>query len=80
MNRIVLLGVDRAHLVHRLADHVEHAAQRFRAHRHFHRVAQALGLHAAHQAFGGLQRDGAHAAFADVLLRFADDVDRVRVR
>ena len=69
VNGIVQLGVHRAHFVHRLADHVEHAAQRFRAHRHLHRMAQADGLHAAHQAFGGLQRDGAHAAFADVLLR-----------
>ena len=34
-----------------------------------------MRLHAAHQAFGGLQRDGAHAAFADVLLHFADDID-----
>ena len=71
------MAFDRAHLVHRLADDVEHAAQRFRAHRHFHRTAQADGLHAAHQAFGGLQRDGADAALADVLLRFADDVDGI---
>ena len=34
MNRHVLLGVDRAELVHRLAEHVEHAAQRLAAHRH----------------------------------------------
>jgi hypothetical protein len=77
---IQLLGVDRAHLVHRLADHVQHAAQRFVADRHFHRMAQADGLHAAHQALGGLQRDGAHAAFADMLLHFADDIDGLRVR
>ena len=38
--------------------------------------AQADGLHAAHQAFGGLQRDGAHAAFADVLGDLGDDVHR----
>ena len=80
MNRIVQLGVHRSHLVHRLADHVEHAAQRFGADRHFHRMAQADGFHAAHQAFGGLQRDGAHAALADVLLHFADDIDRLRAR
>ena len=80
VNGEVRLGVDRAHFVHRLADHVQHAAQRLRAHRHFHRLAQADGLHAAHQAFGGLQRDGAHAAFADVLLRLADDIDRLRAR
>ena len=33
VNRIVLLRVHRTHLVHRLAEHVEHAAQRFLAHR-----------------------------------------------
>ena len=77
VNRVVQLGVHRTHLVHRLADHVEHAAERLRADRHHHRAPEADRLHAAHQALGGLQRDGAHAAFADVLLRFADDVDGV---
>ena len=76
MNRVSLLGVDRPHLVHRLADHVEHAAQRFRAHRHFHGTPQAGRPHPAHQALGGLERDGPHAAFADVLLYFADNIDR----
>ena len=76
VNRIALLGVHRTHVVHRLADHVQHAAQRLLADRHCNRAARARRLHAAHQAFGGLQRDGAHAAFADVLRHFADDVDR----
>ena len=78
MNRVALRGIHRTHLVHRLADHVQHAAQRFLAHRHGHRLAQALGLHAAHQSVGRLQRDGAHAALANVLRHFADDVDGVR--
>ena len=38
-------------------------------------MAEALRFHATDEAFGGLQRDGAHAAFADVLLHFADDID-----
>ena len=42
--------------------------------------AQAVGLHAAHQAVGGLQRDGAHAALADVLRHLDDDVDGRRAR
>ena len=37
-----------------------------------------IGLHAAHHAFGGLQRDGAHAAFADVLRHFDNHVDGSR--
>ena len=75
MNRIALLGIDRPHLVHRLAEHVQHAAQGLLAHRHADGAAEADRLHAAHQALGGLHRDGADAAFADVLLGFADDVD-----
>ena len=34
VDRVALLGLDRAQLVHRLADHVQHAAERGRAHRH----------------------------------------------
>ena len=33
------------------------------------------GLHAAHHALGGFHGDAAHAAFAQVLLHFEDDVD-----
>src|SRR5207237_780990 len=77
MNGAALGGVDRTHLIHGLADHVEHAPQRFFTHRDHHGLAQVGGLHAAHQAVGGRQRDGAHAALADVLCDLADDVDRV---
>ena len=41
-------------------------------------MPQADRLHAAHQAFGGLQRDSAHAPFADMLLDFANDIDGLR--
>src|SRR5204862_771901 len=75
VNRITQFCVHGTHLVDGFADHVEHAPQRLLAHRHHHRLAQAGGGHAAHQALGGLQRDGADAAFADVLLRFTDDID-----
>ena len=78
MNGIKFMGVHRPHLIHRLADHVEYAAQGFLAHRHLNRTAQADGFHAAHQAFRGLQRDGAHAPLADMLLDFAYDIDRLR--
>ena len=77
VNRIKFLRVDRAHLVDGLSDHVEHAPECLFPDRHHDRRAEILGLHAAHQSFGRLQRDGAHAAFADMLLDFADDVDRV---
>ena len=39
------------------------------------RMPQAHGLHSAHHAVGGLQRDGAHASFADVLRHFGHHVD-----
>jgi hypothetical protein len=54
MDRVVMFRVNRTHLVHRLADHVQHAAQGLRTHRHFHRMAETLRFHAAHEAFGRL--------------------------
>ena len=75
MNGPLLSRIHRTHVVHRLADDVQHAAQRLVADRNFDAVAQADGLHAAHHAVGGLQRDGAHAAFADVLRHFHHHVD-----
>ncbi len=77
MNRVKRLGVNRAHLVHRLTQHIEHASQSFVAYRDHDGMAQALRAHPANQALRGLHRDGAHAALADVLLRFTDDVDRL---
>ena len=41
-------------------------------------MPEALRAHAAHQALGRLQRDGAHAAFADMLLGFANNIDGLR--
>ena len=75
-----LAGDDGAHFVHRLADCTfRHAALKCSLPTgNADGLAEALGFHAAHQAFGGLQRDGANAAFADVLRHFANDVDRVR--
>ena len=69
------LFADGAELVHRLADHVDHAAQRLFAHGHADGPAQVDGLHAAHHAVGGFHGHGAHAALAQVLLHFEDHVD-----
>ena len=73
---IALGGVDRAQLVHGLADDVQHAAQGLAAHGNGDGAAEVDGLHAAHHAFGGLHGDAAHAAFAELLLDFQDDVER----
>ena len=52
-----------------------HAAQRLFAHGHADGPAEVDGLHAADHAVGGFHGDGAHAALAQVLLHFEDDVD-----
>ena len=57
--------------VDRLAEHVEHAAERLRPDRHRDRRAEVDDLHAALHAVGRLHRDGAHAVLADVLLHLA---------
>ena len=75
MDGHTLGGVYRAKFVHRLADDVEHAAQGRAANGHGDRTAEVDGLHAAHHAFGRLHGDAAHAAFAELLLDFEDDVD-----
>ncbi len=66
-----------AKLVHGLANDVEHAAEGPAAHRYGDGPAQIDGLHAAHHAVGGFHGDAAHATFADLLLDFEDDVDRI---
>jgi hypothetical protein len=74
---VALLGVDRPEVVHGLADDVEDAAQRRLADGDGDAAAGVCGDHAAHDALGRLHRDGADAAFAEVLLDFGDDVDGV---
>src|SRR6185437_6267380 len=78
VNRHVDLGVDGAELVYRLTKHVEHAAQRRTAHGNSDAGAGVGRLHAANHALGGGHGDAAHAAFAEVLLHFENDVERLR--
>jgi hypothetical protein len=61
---------DRAGFVDRATQHVHDAAQRAGADRHRNRCAGGLDRHAAAQAVGGTQRDGAHDAVAELLLHF----------
>ncbi len=75
VDRPVFFGVDRAAAVDRLAEQVEHAAERRLADRHRHRAAGVDALHAADQAVGAAQGDAADAAAAEVLLHFAGEVD-----
>ena len=76
MNRPAQFRLHRAiRKVHRLAEHVQHAAERFGTNGHRDRLTEVFGAHAALDAVGRLHRDGAHAVFAEVLLDLADDVD-----
>src|SRR5690242_5131026 len=78
MDGISLLRMNLAHLVNGLAQDIEDPAEGLFADGHGDRPPEADRLHAAHESIGGLHGDGAHAALADVLLCFADDVDRLR--
>jgi hypothetical protein len=81
MDRPPLLRLHRAiRIVHRLAEHVQHAAERLGAHRHRDRRAGVDDLHPAGHAVGGLHGHGAHAILTEVLLDLGDDVDRLDAR
>ena len=66
---------DRAELIDRLSDYVHDPSERAAADGNGDGPALIDGLHAAHHAVGGLHGDAAHAAFAEVLLHFENDVD-----
>ena len=72
-----LVSTGRLGIVHRLTEHVEHAAERRRADGHRNRPARIGGRHPALQAVGRLHGDGAHAILAQMLLDLDDDVDRL---
>ena len=76
MNRHPLITRDWAEVIDRLADYVHHATQRASADGNRDGAAEIDGVHTAHHAIGGLHGDAAHAAFAEVLLDFEDDVNR----
>ena len=70
MNRAQFLVGDRAGLVDRATQHVHDAAQGSGTYRHRNGGAGRLHRHAATQAVGGTERDGAHDAVAKLLLHF----------
>ena len=63
----LLLRLDRAGFVDRLADDVHDAAERLVADRHRDRLAGVGHFLAAHQAFGRVHGDGAHRVLAEML-------------
>ena len=78
MNRIALLGFHRPEIVHRLAQHIQHAPERRAAHGDRDRFAEVFRVHAAHHTLGRLHRDAAHAPFAEMLLDLRHHVERFR--
>ncbi len=74
MDGPALLHVDRAAVVDRLAQEIEHAAEGFLADGNGQGRAGIDAIHAAAQAVGDAQGHGAHLAAAEVLLHFADQM------
>ncbi len=70
VDRHAAVGVDRTALIDRLADHIENPAERLGADRHHDREAGIDDLGAAHQPVGGVHRDRAHGALAEMLGHF----------
>ena len=80
MNGPALLGHDRSvGKVDRLAEHIQHAAERLWADRHRNPLAEVHRAHAALHPVGRLHRDRADAVLAEMLLDFRDDVDLPRL-
>src|SRR5947207_15894535 len=75
MNRIALLVRNVAEIVDRLADNIHHPAESAFAHRHGDWPYPVGRFHSAHHAVSRQHRNGAHAAFPEVLLYFGNHVD-----
>ena len=77
MNRVTLRGLDRTHssstgspITLRTRPRVSFPTGTDTG------APEAFRFHSADEAFCRLERDGAHAAFADVLRNFYDEIDR----
>ena len=77
MNWIMRGAIDGTELIDGLAENVHHAAQRGAADGNGDALAHIFRGHAANHAFDGFHRDSAHAAFAEMLLDFGGDVQRL---
>jgi hypothetical protein len=73
----VFVADNRTQLIDRLAKNIHHAAQSSASDRYGDARAGVVSFHAANHSFGGLHGHSANAAFAEVLLYFDDDVERL---
>ena len=78
VNRQHVRVIHGAFAVDRVAEQIEHAAQRGRADGHGDRPASIDGFHAAHQTLRGRHGDRAHDVVAEVLGDFARQIDAAR--
>src|SRR5271156_3907957 len=79
VNGVALFVFHGAEIIDRIAEDVEHAAENAAADRDGYRLAEIERFHAADQTFSGFHRDATHAAFAEVLSDFGDDVERLGI-
>src|SRR5690348_12739464 len=75
---VIGLAGERAELIDRLAQNIHHAAERWASHGNRNSRAGVVRLHPSHESLGRFHSDGAHAAFAQVLLHLCGDVNRLR--
>src|SRR5580704_17369160 len=78
MNGHFLVKGNRTEFVHGFADDIHDAAERSAADADGDGCTLIDRFHAADHAIGRFHGNAAHAAFADVLLHFQNDVDRGR--
>ena len=67
MDRQLLRGDNGPAFIHRFANHVHDAAQRFRADRNHDRAARIRHPMTPCEAFGSIHGDGAHGRFTEML-------------
>ena len=79
VNGHILFGVYRTLTVDRLADDIEHAAERCLADRHFNGCSRIDRRAAAGQSVGRKQRDASYTVISDVLNSLHDDLMVIEV-
>ena len=72
VDRAMLIGANRAFFINRVANDVHDPAKRRVADRHGDRASGVRHFLTAHQAFGGVHRDGADCVFTQMLGHFED--------
>jgi hypothetical protein len=77
MNGIIIFADQRTELVNRLPQHIHYATKSRATHGNGDGLAGIERLHPAHHAVGRFHGDSAHTAFAEMLLHFGGDIQRL---